>query len=105
MGVLPSIKISFFLSTCAFISKISTLKLNGVFQHQHTEKGLVMELVAWIWQYENQILNEWLQLNKWVAESISAINFTFVIQEEYEESETFLKERFNQAVTIQGTQQ
>jgi len=54
--------------------------------------------------YENQILTP-LQLNEWAIENISAGNFTFAKQDEYVKSETFLKYRFNQAVTIQDTQQ
>lgn len=54
--------------------------------------------------YDNQILTP-IQLYEWAVENLSGINFAFSTQDEYVESETFLNDRFSQAVTIKGTQQ
>lgn len=54
--------------------------------------------------YENQIQTP-RQLFEWAVENITKVNFAYSTQEEYVESELFLKSRFDQAVTIKGTQQ
>lgn len=55
--------------------------------------------------YENQIVTP-LQLHKWAKSNFSSkITFAFSTQEDYINSEIFLKDRFNKAVTIKGTQQ
>ena len=53
---------------------------------------------------DNQILTP-IQLYECAVENLSGINFTFSTQDEYVESETFLNDRFSQAVPIKGTQQ
>ena len=53
--------------------------------------------------YDNQILTA-QQLFDWAAKNITSVHFEFSTQEEYIETETFLEDRFYQAVTIKGTQ-
>lgn len=54
--------------------------------------------------YENQILTP-QQLFEWSVQNIKTVNFEFVKQEEYVETEKLLNDRFGRAVTIKGTQQ
>lgn len=54
--------------------------------------------------YENQILTP-QQLFGWSIQNIKSVNFEFVKQEEYIDTEKFLSTRFEKAQTIKGTQQ
>lgn len=54
--------------------------------------------------YGNQIQTS-LQLFEWAVENITNIDFAYSTQEDYVESECFLKNRFAQALAIKGTQQ
>lgn len=54
--------------------------------------------------YENQIQTP-LQLFEWAVENITNVDFTYSTQEDYVESECFLNNRFDQALTIKGMQQ
>ncbi|GBN46744.1 hypothetical protein AVEN_184302-1 [Araneus ventricosus] len=53
--------------------------------------------------YENQIQTP-RQIFEWTVENITKVDFAYSTQEEYVESELFLKNRFDKALTIQGTQ-
>lgn len=48
------------------------------------------------------ILNP-LQLFEWAKVAIKNINFFYVDNDDYEETEAFLKDRFSQSVTVKGT--
>lgn len=54
--------------------------------------------------YEKQIQTP-LQLFEWAIENIANVEFAYSTQEDYVESECFLKNRFDQALSIKGTHQ
>lgn len=54
--------------------------------------------------YEDQIQTP-RQLFEWAVKTFTNIDFVYSSQEEYAESDLFLKSRFDQALTIKGTQQ
>jgi hypothetical protein len=54
--------------------------------------------------YEKQIQTP-LQLFEWAVENITNVDFAYSTQEDYVESECFLKNRFDQALAIKGTHQ
>jgi len=54
--------------------------------------------------YENQIQTS-QQLFEWAVENITNIDFAYSTQEDYVVSECFLKNSFDQALTVKGTQQ
>lgn len=53
--------------------------------------------------YKNQIQTPF-QLYEWAIQNIIVANFTYVSQEEYIETDTFLENRLSKCVTIPGTQ-
>lgn len=54
--------------------------------------------------YHNQIQTA-EDLFQWAVDNITKVDFTFSTQEDYAASEIFLKSRFEEALTIKGTQQ
>lgn len=54
--------------------------------------------------YNEQIMTP-RQLYDWAKDNIKSIDFIYSTQEEYEQENTFLKTRFEEAKTVKGTQQ
>ena len=112
MVVLASIRTGTTLLICATTKKTSKQKLNGFFATSHGKRacdrigGTVKRLVAkksLRRPYDKQILTPF-DMRDYCKENIKGITFMYIPVESIKHNSEKLKERFQRAVTIKGTQ-